>query len=179
MHRTKHSLIWIACLLLFGAAILSLPGRAATRKHPHYIFLLPDGYVGWIRIVFGDRAAPELPAFRSGYALDIPDSGVTRTSALRVNSPQTEDEFLYKSKGGGNVLTPIPANFTVHGLGHGGIEESNAELGEDGYSWFLFIGPPEQRAQALADLEQRSAKLREKYGPDIAAPFPDPGRWTH
>jgi hypothetical protein len=32
--------------------------QASARERPHYLFVLPDGYVGWIQIIFNDPQAP-------------------------------------------------------------------------------------------------------------------------
>ena len=40
-------------LLLFIASFAVCLHSKPT-KHPHYTFVLPDGYVGWVQVIFND-----------------------------------------------------------------------------------------------------------------------------
>ena len=80
--------------MLFAMALHAAPARS---KRPRYIFMLPDGYVGWVQIIFNDPAAAALPMKDGGYVIDIPESGLTRTSDIRVMDFNSQNEFYYHS----------------------------------------------------------------------------------
>jgi hypothetical protein len=46
-----------ACLTLLLTVLLPALGRTK----PHYTFILPDGYVGWVQVVFNDPQVSPLP----------------------------------------------------------------------------------------------------------------------
>ena len=96
----------------FGLTILLfllLPARG--RPKPHYTFVLPDKYVGWIQAVFNDSDALPLPKRKDGgYHIDVPESGIPRTSDFHVLDARAKDEFYYRVQlpGGGTELQRVP-----------------------------------------------------------------------
>jgi len=61
-------------------------------------FLIPDGYVGWVKIEFQVLGATPVPAERDQYVFKIPANGMLRTS-----SPERygwgQDEYYYENHG--------------------------------------------------------------------------------
>ena len=143
-------------------AVLMLALAPAGWAHPlpHYAFILPDGYTGWIQIVFASPNAPR-PEFSHGrYILRVDDSGVLRTSMLHSYFAGAQDEFFYRKTGSKEKesLVPVPAEYVC--TGNSGLDNcfisddtrvdaldvGRATLGRvsdgtPGDSWFLFVGP--------------------------------------
>ncbi|MDR3751217.1 MAG: hypothetical protein P4K94_06990 [Terracidiphilus sp.] len=168
----------ITAMVLVGA----LSPAAARNKHPHYLFTLPDGFIGWIQVVFNDPQAAELPWNGDGCDMRIPESGVLRTSSLRVHH-FAADEFYYRISDADRKtkLLPVPSGYVLSGDSDGGFGVMDTGGKGKGYSWFIFIGPPEIRARIpLADW----GKVVEEYARThngskrVEAPdaYPTPGR---
>ena len=70
-----------------------------TVTRPSSEFLIPDGYVGWVRVEFQTPGSPPLPAEEGHYIFRIPADGMLRTS-----SPErygwSKDEYYYVVNGG-------------------------------------------------------------------------------
>jgi hypothetical protein len=170
--------IWLLFLMLF----VTLSGYASSRKQPRYIFSLPAGYVGWIQVIFNDPNSPPLQIVDGGVLLAVPESGVFRTSALRILSSQAPDEFYYKMDDvSGSRLKPVPADYVLAGISHGGFDVMDTGGKGKGYSWFIFIGPPEKRKQVpYANWDEVVAMQRKLYGNTkvmATFPYPTPGRF--
>src|SRR6202008_1476966 len=52
-------------------SLLLLPRGTYAKELPHYVFVLPDGYVGWIHVVFSSDDAPVLPFKNNTFILNI------------------------------------------------------------------------------------------------------------
>jgi hypothetical protein len=72
-------------------------GRRSAR------FLIPDGYVGWVRVEFQSSGAPPAPVENGEYVFQIPPSGLLKTS-----SPEqygwAKDRYFYDSNNGARRL---------------------------------------------------------------------------
>ena len=168
-------------ILLSTLALIVVAAPAFAAKRPRYIFELPDGYVGWVQIIFNDRNSASLQIVGGGVLLAVPESGVVRTSALRIHSSQAPDEFYYKaSDASGRIRKPVPPDYVLAGLNHGGFGAMDTGENGRGYSWFIFIGPPEQRQKVpLANWDEVVATQRRLHGNakvPTPNPFPRPGR---
>ncbi len=84
--------IWKNSIILMMILIGSLHPSAASNKHPHYTFALPDRYIGWVQVVFNDPQASPLPRRDHGYLIEVPESGISRTSDIRVEDYKAKDE---------------------------------------------------------------------------------------
>jgi uncharacterized protein DUF6843 len=164
-------------------ALLFMAHSAYGRAKPHYTFILPDSYVGWIQVVFSDPQASPLPIRKDGgRQIDVPESGIPRTSDIRVHDFKRKDEFYYRYLSGGKEgLCPVPSEYVMPGDSHGGFGVMDTAGKGPGYSWFLFIGPPELRAKVpLADWEKVVAahEKSDERGTRIENPasYPTPGR---
>jgi hypothetical protein len=170
-----------ALFLIIATCAFHSPAKPS--RYPHYTFMLPDGYVGWIQIIFNDPQAEVLSWRGNSVFINIPDSGISRTSALRVHSESAEDEFYYRVLlPDGNVkVTHIPSDYVLSGSSHGGFGVMDTGGKGRGYSWFIFIGPPSLRATVpLADWDKVVEEHRRTHqgnarveAPD---PYPTPGR---
>lgn len=88
-------------LLAGFAARLTIGARPPTGRSSR--FLISDGYVGWVRVEFGVSEAPSLPVVDGDYVLQVPASGLLKTS-----SPEqygwAKDRYYYFSKDGARML---------------------------------------------------------------------------
>ncbi len=65
--------------------------------------MIPEGYVGWVKVEFGVPGAPPLPREAGQYVVHVPPSGVVKTST-QEESGQTTDSFYYYSNAGSRAL---------------------------------------------------------------------------
>src|ERR1700730_17836489 len=155
--------------------LLTILAAAHGRPRPHYTFILPDGYIGWVQVVFNDSQASPLPIRKDGGSvIEVPESGIPRTSDILVrdNSP---DEFFYRvaTSVGNTELRPMPTDYVLRGS-HGGWDVMDTGGKGRGYSWFIFFGPPEIRAKIpWADITKVPGYGRKLMAPDV---YPTPGR---
>ena len=162
-----------ACLIV----LLAVHSSAHGRTKPHYTFILPDGFVGWVQIVFNDPQASPLPVQKDeGRVIEVTESGISRTSGILVLDFKKTDEFYYRSPlpNGKSGFRVVPSENVLPGALHGGFHVADTGGRGPGYSWFLFIGPPEIRARIpWADITKVSG-----YGQKLMAPevYPTPGR---
>jgi hypothetical protein len=169
------------CFLTLLSVVFPVYGRTK----PHYTFILPDGYVGWVQIVFNDPGASPFPVRRDGgREIEVPESGIPRTSVILVLDFKKKDEFYYRSllPNGKVELRPVPSEYVLPGVLHGGFDVAGTGgRGPGGGSWFLFIGPPEVRAKfpdADSDKVIAAHTSPDGHFTRIMAPdaYPTPGR---
>src|SRR4051812_49346695 len=92
--RYKSALHLLLVLLLTSAVLASAGCR--SQIHPSR-YLLPEGYVGWVRIDFKMIDAPSTPV-EDGYPLyKIPQSGILQTSSDFEFGEGPPDEYYYYS----------------------------------------------------------------------------------
>jgi hypothetical protein len=159
------------------AVLLAALTLTYGRPKPHYTFILPDGYVGWVQIVFNDPQAPPLQVKRDGgRVIEVPESGILRTSDILVRDSKSHDEFLYRLSISApqKHLRPLPVNYVINDLSHGGFDVMDTGGRGPGNSWFIFFGPPEIRARTpMADISRTAGYGRKMMAPDV---YPTPGR---
>jgi len=168
--------------------LLTLVPAAWGKQDPHYAFVLPDGYTGWIQIIFGSPDAPRPEFSHNRFILRVDDSGVLRTSMLHSVFPGSQDEFFYRriESKGKSELVPVPPEYFC--AGNSGIDNcfiSSDNLvdafqvgratvgrisdGTPGDSWFLFVGP-----FALREKMARHIHLEPGTSKKIDVPEDDP-----
>jgi hypothetical protein len=157
-YRSKYLDLFLAIL----AAILVL----SACRHGHevtYRVILPNGYVGWVRIDFGANVplptdSTDTVTFRVG------DDGKVWTDAVMViTAPVTHYEFFYETPSG---LSAVPEDFVDHRINAGGLT-SRSDDPRGGGSWYFFVGPKTYREQHPVQ-DYVSHRL----------PLPTPGRMT-
>jgi hypothetical protein len=178
-------------MILIVAFVATIGCKAES---PHYVFILPDGYVGWIQVIFDSPGAPEVVVPKhKRFVLRIDKSGVLKTSSLHhyFAFAGSHDEFFYSrlDPKGREVLSPVPSNYYCNGESgldscyntagtmSDGFTLSRANLGHPndgtpGNSWFLFVGPPEARAKMAKRIHRAPG---EKYQIDAPEDDPHPG----
>jgi hypothetical protein len=90
MKRSKSSLLLIPLLLLCTALVAN--GCGQERRPNRY--LIPEGYVGWVKVYFNVKDAPELSIEDGRYLLKFPLSGILKTSS-DIEFGWAEDEYFY------------------------------------------------------------------------------------
>jgi hypothetical protein len=172
--------------------LLALAPAAWGKQYPHYAIVLPDGYTGWVQVIFATphEARPEFSHNR--YMLRIGDSGVLRTSMAHSYFAGSQDEFFYSriDSKRRESLVPLPVEYFCGG--NSGLDNcfissdervdalavhratvGRASNGAPGDSWFFFVGPYALR-------EKRSKHVH--YAPgstnkiDVPEDDPIPGR---
>lgn len=152
-------------LALSVTSILCLFARLAlcAKPKPHYVYVLPSGYIGWIRIIHNDRDAQHRPTAKDGSVrIELDENGEARDSDMTfhldlVGGP---DQFLYRavSSSGVESYTAVPAEYIVanslcshptdkpscYNSLHGGFTTMNLD-DIPGSSVYFFIGPPDRR----------------------------------
>jgi len=80
-------------------AILSAAGCGVWKKSE--LVLIPDGYIGWIRIEYGVPGAPKLQEKDGAYEIHIPQTGRFETSTP-MSSGLANDKYFYVLADGNN-----------------------------------------------------------------------------
>ena len=129
----------VACILAVGFSAWVTVGVHTSRR-PSSKFLIPDGYVGWVRVEFQVADAPPVPVERDQYIFRIPPTGILKTS-----SPEKfgygKDEYYYDSTRG---LRKLPTEAKNGRLVWGQINgEAVGVSGRRQYEGF-FVGTEDQ-----------------------------------
>lgn len=133
MHKSLRCTL-IAALLAFAACHRS--------NEITYRVILPNQYVGWVRVDFGVKTAP---ALGPGNALTfkVGKDGTCQTTSLMVYTVPTKYEFYYDTQTG---LEPVRDDFVDHSIDAGGVT-ARSDNPHDGTAWYFFVGPKEYRKQ--------------------------------
>src|SRR4051812_47464913 len=99
MKRSKalFLMIFLASSMVLAIACYNPRTRRPTR------FLIPEGYVGWVRIDFGIKDAPPLSIEDGFYLIKIPASGLLQTST-DIEYGTAKDEYYYYSEDSRRLL---------------------------------------------------------------------------
>jgi len=113
------------------------------------IVLIPEGYVGWVRIYYHEPGAPSLRKEGGSYLIAIDSSGSAQTSSIR-DPGYGSDEYFYVSPSG--VRTKLKLQ---------GIEDASDDMIHD----FTYQSAP--REVTLFFVGPRMA-VETTPGPDLA-----------
>lgn len=96
MSKTHFVIVAVLGLPLFIAAMILGPTAfdLVFHRRPPERFLIPAGYIGWVRINFRQKGAPPLPTEDGHILLKLNAQGILQTSS----DPQQghgKDEFFY------------------------------------------------------------------------------------
>lgn len=129
-------------IVLVGSVFLSSASCQDTNRRPSR-YLIPDGYVGWLRIDFDIEKEPALPVEEGYFLFKFSPSGHIKTSS-DIEYGWASDEFYYYSE---NSRTQLKST----GWGGGGMiwGGSNGWLGstyEERTATYqhLFVGTEDQ-----------------------------------
>lgn len=112
-------------------------------------FLIPKGYVGWVRVEFGVSRFPTLPLENEEYLCVVPPTGVLRTSS-KMRHGSREDRYYYYSDGERQELLSNRQDGTgcIWGKISGAVSDSSGEKNEKEYEEF-FVGTEQQFRQQM------------------------------
>jgi hypothetical protein len=127
--------------LVLVCALLALP---ACRRNDEitYRIILPDQYVGWVRVDFEVKTAPAFDG-HNAITFRIGKDGRSQSTSLMVYSVPTKYDFLYDTPAG---LRPIRDDFVDHSTDAGGVTAQSDDP-HYGTSWYFFVGPKAYRTQ--------------------------------
>ncbi len=139
--RSAQIAVGIFTLAVFlGLAVwLTISARHSIRHSSR--FLIPEGYVGWVRVEFQVNGAPPLLVEGGEYLFKFPPSGLLRTSSSEEYG-WAKDHYLYYSEKGARLLPDT-------GPGGGGLiwgkinGEETGSQGKRKYEEF-FVGTEQQ-----------------------------------
>ncbi len=100
MRATKLRIALLSLALTIGVGIVSvgIAAQGPTKPLP-YRFLIPEGYVGWIRADFDVEGAPTLPVEDGFYILKFNESGRLKTSLGDLLESRRDEFFFYSNEG--------------------------------------------------------------------------------
>jgi hypothetical protein len=147
MRRRTVFLVFLLTPILTYICLLVVPRSTAvaicaqtTRKALPYRFLVPEGYVGWIRVDFDVSNAPLLPVEDGFYIFKFPKSGRLQTSSSDVVDSRWNEFFYYSADekyrirvGGPLESRLVQQEFSGPGRGHRAPVPNRYR--------YIFIGP--------------------------------------
>jgi hypothetical protein len=139
--RSSQITVGICTVALFaGLAVwLTVGARNSTRRSSH--FLIPEGYVGWVRIEFQASGAPAVPVENGESVFEVPPSGLLKTSSTEQYG-WAKDRYYYYSKGRLRMLPDAGQGGGILIWGKINGEESSSQ-GKRTYQEF-FVGTAQQ-----------------------------------
>lgn len=134
-----------------------------AKPKPHYVYVLPTGYVGWVRIIHNDNEAQHRQARKDGSVwIEVSEDSEARYSDMTfhldlVGGP---DQFYYHDASGieASSYIAVPSEFVMandpchhpsdkpscYSSTHGGFTSMNLDE-IPGSLIYFFIGPPGRR----------------------------------
>ena len=149
----RRCLIVTLLLVVNGVAF---PCACQEQKRRPSRYLVPEGYVGWVRITFRKNGAPPLPIEDNHYLFKFPASGLLETSS-DIEYGVGSDEYFYYC---GDTRRKIDGGSMTWG-GYTGWSGNNFAERTDVHEGF-FVGTEEQFKTLGADKD-------ENYQPKIGA----------
>lgn len=134
--KLLHLQLLSFCLL--GCSLLGLTSCHEEKRRPSR-YLIPDGYVGWVRIDYKVKEAPALPIEEGFYLIKFPPDGHLRTSTPNEYGWATDEYYYYSD----SDRKPLKAT----GWGGGGMiwgGFTGSLQGADGTYEGVFVGTEEQ-----------------------------------
>ena len=129
-----------------GVPVGRVPSAEDDRAQPvTYKIILPDAYVGWVRVDFGVESAPILDG-GNVMELHVDEEGRLRTSSLLIvgDPDMVRFDFVYQSSGGPRT---VPDDLVIHNTLAGGetmrADDYAAEIKPT--SWYFLVAPKSYR----------------------------------
>jgi hypothetical protein len=141
--------------------VVAFPCACQEKKRRPSRYLIPEGYVGWVRITFLKTGAPPLPIEDNYYLFKFPTSGLLATSSDMEYGVASDQYFYYC----GDTRRPLHETAwggggMIHAGYNGWSGDSYAER-TDVHEGF-FVGTEEQLRTVGAERDDRS---QPKAGP--------------
>ncbi|HEX5708275.1 MAG TPA: hypothetical protein VFX96_13310 [Pyrinomonadaceae bacterium] len=158
--RQKNAMYSAALLLLLCAPSLSLACQEEEKQRRPSRYLIPDGFVGWVKIYYKVKDAPPLPFEDGAYLFKIPASGVLKTSSS-MEYGWASDEYFYYSD---DARRPL----------------KETGWGEGGMIWAGHNGSREtaQMGQSTDEIPEENKTYYSGFFVGTEAEYKDYGRWV-
>jgi len=146
MKNAKQATPWL--LLIFS--VIGAVGCEEEHRRPANIYI-PHGYVGWVRIEYGVKGAPELKTdFLGPWEYQrFPPSGLLQTSSLLRDGAASANYFYYS----GNDTTPLPQEMVNGGIISWCVRKPDGSRLEREFMTY-FVGPKEEYEKHKNELER-------------------------
>jgi hypothetical protein len=186
LHKVQKSLA-----VLIAALMLST--NAYPKNLPHYVFVLPDGYTGWIQVIFDSPGSAPVKVENGNAILEIDNSGIFRLPIVSHIFAGSHDEFFYERVSSGKkARVPVPADYVCtqysgmdscydsdsnisDGFNVGRATRRKPNDGTPGSAWWLFVGPRDLRKKMAVPVH-RNPDPKWPYRIDVPEDDPTPGR---
>uniref|UniRef100_UPI001C130D6C DUF6843 domain-containing protein n=1 Tax=Saccharibacillus qingshengii TaxID=1763540 RepID=UPI001C130D6C len=115
-------------LILISVCLLIVVSACDSGKRPASVYLIPEGYQGWVQIAFGQKGAPEVTVKDSKEIFEIGDDGKLKISTVEPSYGIASDEFYYINTDG--KRTQIDKNKSIHfqTIGSRGVDGEGERL---------------------------------------------------
>lgn len=135
-------LVFIGPLVYLCLIVFVLDRRQPTQ------YLIPNGYVGWIRVEYQIKKAPPLPQRGRYLIAKIPSTGVLRTSSTQGSGWAADEYYYFNSVGIHQRLAVVDS--TGIGMVHFGKSKerfigTKGQLQKIGWSYVGRPGPIKER----------------------------------
>jgi hypothetical protein len=181
--------------MLITTLVVLMSASAHAKKLPHYVFVLPDGYTGWIQIVFDPNHGSPVVVEKGNALVRVGDDGIVHLKTYHTTFVGSTDEFFYEQRdaNGRIIRNALPADFTCSIKNSGmdfcfdgsgdlsdGFTVGRATVGKPsdgtpGSAWWLFIGPPALRRKMARPIT-RNPDPKYPYQIDVPENDPTPER---
>ena len=139
----RHKSIAFLTLLVFFFVSFLVDGQGRDERLHPYQYLIPQGYVGWIRVDFNVKDAPPLPVTGNYYVLKIDHTGRFQTSTSDAYGP-LGDLYFYECGNERERLVISQAKETACRI-WGNFEGAATLPDATSYSFrYFFVGPKEE-----------------------------------
>jgi hypothetical protein len=155
----RISLLSFALVVTVCAVAFSCASQAEKRRPSRY--LIPEGYVGWVKINFRIKGAPTLPVQDNHYLFKFPPSGLLETSSDMEYGVATDDYFYYCGDTRRRLESTGWDGGGMTWAGYNGWSGNNFSERTDVHEGF-FVGTEEQLKTLGAEKEDTS---QPKVGP--------------
>jgi len=93
----RASKISVTVVAVIAVAAVAAIGTLGTNKQKNHIYVMPDGYTGWIQVVYNQQNYAALPKEGQAFLHTIPPDGVLMTSSPATSGGMT---FYYADESG-------------------------------------------------------------------------------
>lgn len=99
-------------VFLMSLLICATLCACSSNQRPASVYLIPEGYEGWVQIAFGQPSEPEIPIEDSKEIFTLNEDGKLSTSTPEPSYGAASDEFYYVDEAG--KRTEIDSNQRIH-----------------------------------------------------------------
>jgi hypothetical protein len=161
MNRIKKLFMSSASWWLAISCCAPFSGACQEQHRRPSLYLVPEGYVGWVRIDFGVEGAPPLLLEDGHYFFKFPPTGIIQTSSA-LEEGYAEDKYYYYSDSGG-ARQPLHGSVSGGGGMIWGEVVSRVQDGKELHEYF-FVGTE-------ADFKDYGLKEKAKDGNPMVGPI--------